>query len=201
MIFFNLFFINAWSRITIDMKLINMNKKSRFSDIINNTHVIASDQWEAETVASGSAPSAPCSIAGFLSGDCFLTAQSWAQRYTQMTEISFRTTPVHVYFTLYTATEHKNRRTTARCYSHNFRVTRRSHDQSKHGSYSQCIFSDVWYHAVFQVLREPAEIAQLYRDQCRFPALSRADVGPVITSRYGGQYCNIYTGVKQLSSD
>ncbi|RXN03215.1 acylamino-acid-releasing enzyme [Labeo rohita] len=44
-----------------------------------------------------------------------------------------------------------------------------------------------------KVLREPAEIAQLYRDQCRFPALCRADVGPVITSRYGGQYCNIYT--------
>uniref|UniRef100_A0A8C1JBH0 Acylamino-acid-releasing enzyme n=1 Tax=Cyprinus carpio TaxID=7962 RepID=A0A8C1JBH0_CYPCA len=36
-------------------------------------------------------------------------------------------------------------------------------------------------------------IAQLYRDQCRFPALCRADVGPVITSRYGGQYCNVYT--------
>uniref|UniRef100_A0A671R0F6 acylaminoacyl-peptidase n=1 Tax=Sinocyclocheilus anshuiensis TaxID=1608454 RepID=A0A671R0F6_9TELE len=43
------------------------------------------------------------------------------------------------------------------------------------------------------VLREAAEIAQLYRDQCRFPALCRADVGPVITSRYGGQYCNVYT--------
>uniref|UniRef100_A0A673G9I6 acylaminoacyl-peptidase n=1 Tax=Sinocyclocheilus rhinocerous TaxID=307959 RepID=A0A673G9I6_9TELE len=44
-----------------------------------------------------------------------------------------------------------------------------------------------------KVLREAAEIAQLYRDQCRFPALCRADVGPVITSRYGGQYCNVYT--------
>uniref|UniRef100_A0A672R833 acylaminoacyl-peptidase n=1 Tax=Sinocyclocheilus grahami TaxID=75366 RepID=A0A672R833_SINGR len=44
-----------------------------------------------------------------------------------------------------------------------------------------------------KVLREAAEIAQLYRDQCRFPALCRADVGPVITSRYGGQYGNIYT--------
>uniref|UniRef100_A0A8C1DHA5 Acylamino-acid-releasing enzyme n=1 Tax=Cyprinus carpio carpio TaxID=630221 RepID=A0A8C1DHA5_CYPCA len=44
-----------------------------------------------------------------------------------------------------------------------------------------------------RVLREAAEIAQLYRDQCRFPALCRADVGPVITSRYGGQYCNVYT--------
>lgn len=44
-----------------------------------------------------------------------------------------------------------------------------------------------------KVLREAAEIAQLYRDQCRFPALCRADVGPVITSRFGGQYCNVYT--------
>ncbi|XP_073767437.1 acylamino-acid-releasing enzyme-like [Danio rerio] len=44
-----------------------------------------------------------------------------------------------------------------------------------------------------QVLREPVEIAQLYRDQCRFPSLCRADVGPVITSGYGGQYSNIYT--------
>uniref|UniRef100_A0A671R115 acylaminoacyl-peptidase n=1 Tax=Sinocyclocheilus anshuiensis TaxID=1608454 RepID=A0A671R115_9TELE len=48
-------------------------------------------------------------------------------------------------------------------------------------------------HVVCKVLREAAEIAQLYRDQCRFPALCRADVGPVITSRYGGQYCNVYT--------
>ncbi|XP_057182837.1 acylamino-acid-releasing enzyme isoform X2 [Triplophysa rosa] len=44
-----------------------------------------------------------------------------------------------------------------------------------------------------KVLREPGEIAQLYRDQCHFPSVCRADVGPVITSRYGGQYCNIYT--------
>lgn len=55
-------------------------------------------------------------------------------------------------------------------------------------------------HVVFQVLREAAEIAQLYRDQCRFPALCRADVGPVITSRYGGQYCNVYTGLHSASS-
>ncbi|XP_056629516.1 acylamino-acid-releasing enzyme isoform X2 [Triplophysa dalaica] len=44
-----------------------------------------------------------------------------------------------------------------------------------------------------KVLREPGEIAQLYRDQCHFPSVCRADVGPVVTSRYGGQYCNIYT--------
>ncbi|KAA0713557.1 Acylamino-acid-releasing enzyme [Triplophysa tibetana] len=44
-----------------------------------------------------------------------------------------------------------------------------------------------------KVLREPGEIAQLYRDQCHFPSVCRADVGPVVTSRYGGQYCNIHT--------
>ncbi|TRY57973.1 hypothetical protein DNTS_029022 [Danionella cerebrum] len=44
-----------------------------------------------------------------------------------------------------------------------------------------------------KVLREAAEIAQLFRDQSRFPSVSRADVGPVITSRYGGQYSNVYT--------
>ncbi|XP_065103865.1 acylamino-acid-releasing enzyme isoform X1 [Paramisgurnus dabryanus] len=44
-----------------------------------------------------------------------------------------------------------------------------------------------------KVLRESGEIAQLYRDQCRFPSVCRADVGPVVTSRYGGKYCNIYT--------
>ncbi|XP_051526113.1 acylamino-acid-releasing enzyme isoform X2 [Myxocyprinus asiaticus] len=44
-----------------------------------------------------------------------------------------------------------------------------------------------------KVLRDPVEITQLYRDHCRFPTLCHADVGPVITSQYGGQYCNIYT--------
>uniref|UniRef100_A0A671R0Q6 Acylamino-acid-releasing enzyme n=1 Tax=Sinocyclocheilus anshuiensis TaxID=1608454 RepID=A0A671R0Q6_9TELE len=56
-----------------------------------------------------------------------------------------------------------------------------------HRLFSRCAVMDS------KVLREAAEIAQLYRDQCRFPALCRADVGPVITSRYGGQYCNVYT--------
>nr|XP_055023085.1 acylamino-acid-releasing enzyme-like isoform X1 [Misgurnus anguillicaudatus] len=44
-----------------------------------------------------------------------------------------------------------------------------------------------------KVLRESGEIAQLYRDQCRFPSVCRADVGPLVISRYGGKYCNIYT--------
>uniref|UniRef100_A0A8B9RJ29 acylaminoacyl-peptidase n=1 Tax=Astyanax mexicanus TaxID=7994 RepID=A0A8B9RJ29_ASTMX len=33
----------------------------------------------------------------------------------------------------------------------------------------------------------------LYREQSQFPSLSRADVGPVITSQYGGKYSNIST--------
>uniref|UniRef100_A0A4W6F190 acylaminoacyl-peptidase n=1 Tax=Lates calcarifer TaxID=8187 RepID=A0A4W6F190_LATCA len=37
------------------------------------------------------------------------------------------------------------------------------------------------------------EIARLYRELSLFPSLSRADVGPVITSQYGGKYSNIYT--------
>ncbi|MFT7800887.1 acylamino-acid-releasing enzyme-like [Arapaima gigas] len=44
-----------------------------------------------------------------------------------------------------------------------------------------------------QVLTNAEEIAKLYREQSLFPALARADVGPVITSQYGGKYCNIYT--------
>uniref|UniRef100_A0A8C5D479 Acylamino-acid-releasing enzyme n=1 Tax=Gadus morhua TaxID=8049 RepID=A0A8C5D479_GADMO len=39
----------------------------------------------------------------------------------------------------------------------------------------------------------PDEICKLYRKLSLFPALSRADVGPVITSQYGGKYSNIYT--------
>lgn len=52
----------------------------------------------------------------------------------------------------------------------------------------------LYLYVVLKVLREPGEIAQLYRDQCHFPSVCRADVGPVITSRYGGQYSNIHTG-------
>ncbi|XP_008412063.1 acylamino-acid-releasing enzyme-like isoform X2 [Poecilia reticulata] len=44
-----------------------------------------------------------------------------------------------------------------------------------------------------QVTTNPEEIAKLYRELSLFPSLSRADVGPVITSQYGGKYSNIYT--------
>ncbi|KAF4070681.1 hypothetical protein AMELA_G00288290 [Ameiurus melas] len=45
----------------------------------------------------------------------------------------------------------------------------------------------------FQVMTSPEEIAKLYREQSHFPSLSRADVGLVITSQYGGKYNNIST--------
>uniref|UniRef100_A0A8B9L589 acylaminoacyl-peptidase n=1 Tax=Astyanax mexicanus TaxID=7994 RepID=A0A8B9L589_ASTMX len=44
-----------------------------------------------------------------------------------------------------------------------------------------------------KVLTTPEDIAKLYREQSQFPSLSRADVGPVITSQYGGKYSNIST--------
>lgn len=47
-----------------------------------------------------------------------------------------------------------------------------------------------------QVMTNPGDIASLYRQLSRFPSLSRADVGPVVTSQYGGKYSNIYTGVQ-----
>lgn len=48
--------------------------------------------------------------------------------------------------------------------------------------------------ACCQVMSNPEEIAKLYRELSLFPSLARADVGPVITSQYGGKYSNIYTG-------
>lgn len=45
-------------------------------------------------------------------------------------------------------------------------------------------------------MTNPGDIASLYRQLSRFPSLSRADVGPVVTSQYGGKYSNIYTGVQ-----
>lgn len=48
--------------------------------------------------------------------------------------------------------------------------------------------------ACCQVMSNPEEIARLYRELSLFPSLTRADVGPVITSQYGGKYSNIYTG-------
>uniref|UniRef100_A0A3Q3JP83 acylaminoacyl-peptidase n=1 Tax=Monopterus albus TaxID=43700 RepID=A0A3Q3JP83_MONAL len=44
-----------------------------------------------------------------------------------------------------------------------------------------------------QVMTNPQEITRLYKELSLFPSLSRADVGPVITSQYGGKYSNIYT--------
>uniref|UniRef100_A0A667XNV5 acylaminoacyl-peptidase n=1 Tax=Myripristis murdjan TaxID=586833 RepID=A0A667XNV5_9TELE len=40
---------------------------------------------------------------------------------------------------------------------------------------------------------ELEDISKLYRELSLFPSLGRADVGPVITSQYGGKYSNIYT--------
>lgn len=48
--------------------------------------------------------------------------------------------------------------------------------------------------ACFQVTTNPEEIAKLYRELSILPSLSRADVGPVVTSQYGGKYSNVYTG-------
>lgn len=50
------------------------------------------------------------------------------------------------------------------------------------------------YSACFQMVTKPEEIARLYRDLSLFPSLTRADLGPVVTSQYGGKYTNIYTG-------
>ncbi|XP_059188274.1 acylamino-acid-releasing enzyme isoform X3 [Centropristis striata] len=52
-----------------------------------------------------------------------------------------------------------------------------------------------------QVMTNPEEIARLYRELSRFPSLSRADVGPVVTSQYGGKYSNIYTEWSQRDLD
>uniref|UniRef100_A0A667XW99 acylaminoacyl-peptidase n=1 Tax=Myripristis murdjan TaxID=586833 RepID=A0A667XW99_9TELE len=45
----------------------------------------------------------------------------------------------------------------------------------------------------FLVMTNPEDISKLYRELSLFPSLGRADVGPVITSQYGGKYSNIYT--------
>lgn len=52
-----------------------------------------------------------------------------------------------------------------------------------------------FYSACFQMVTKPEEIARLYRDLSLFPSLTRADLGPVVTSQYGGKYTNIYTGM------
>ncbi|XP_026868193.2 acylamino-acid-releasing enzyme isoform X1 [Electrophorus electricus] len=49
------------------------------------------------------------------------------------------------------------------------------------------------YHVSHKVITSPDYIAKIYREQSQYPSLSRADVGPVITSQYGGSYSNIST--------
>uniref|UniRef100_A0A8C9TMA9 acylaminoacyl-peptidase n=1 Tax=Scleropages formosus TaxID=113540 RepID=A0A8C9TMA9_SCLFO len=44
-----------------------------------------------------------------------------------------------------------------------------------------------------KVVTDAEEIARLYREHSLYPSLARAEIGPVITSQYGGKYCNIYT--------
>ncbi|CAB1336034.1 unnamed protein product [Coregonus sp. 'balchen'] len=44
-----------------------------------------------------------------------------------------------------------------------------------------------------KVMTNPEDISKLYLELSRFPSLTRADIGPVITSQYGGKYSNIYT--------
>uniref|UniRef100_A0A671UVE3 acylaminoacyl-peptidase n=1 Tax=Sparus aurata TaxID=8175 RepID=A0A671UVE3_SPAAU len=39
----------------------------------------------------------------------------------------------------------------------------------------------------------PSWSSYLYRELSLFPSLSRADLGPVVTSQYGGKYSNVYT--------
>uniref|UniRef100_A0AAV2LYY0 Acylamino-acid-releasing enzyme n=1 Tax=Knipowitschia caucasica TaxID=637954 RepID=A0AAV2LYY0_KNICA len=51
------------------------------------------------------------------------------------------------------------------------------------------------------VMTNPEEISRLYKDLSLFPSLTRADVGPVITSQYGGKYSNIYTEWSQRDLD
>nr|XP_043894480.1 acylamino-acid-releasing enzyme isoform X1 [Solea senegalensis] len=49
------------------------------------------------------------------------------------------------------------------------------------------------FSAACQVMNSPEDMSTLYRELSLFPSLSRADVGPVVTSQYGGKYSNIYT--------
>lgn len=51
------------------------------------------------------------------------------------------------------------------------------------------------------MVTNPEEITRLYRELSLFPSLTRADVGPVITSQYGGKYSNIYTEWSQRDFD
>ncbi|KAG8436195.1 hypothetical protein GDO86_007340, partial [Hymenochirus boettgeri] len=53
----------------------------------------------------------------------------------------------------------------------------------------------------FQLLRNPKEIASLYRELSQFPSLSNVSIGPEVTTQYGGKYSNIYTEWSQKDLD
>ncbi|XP_043934197.1 acylamino-acid-releasing enzyme [Protopterus annectens] len=44
-----------------------------------------------------------------------------------------------------------------------------------------------------KLLTNPEELSAIYKEYSVFPTLSKACVGPEVTSQYGGKYCNIYT--------
>ncbi|NXV73329.1 APEH enzyme, partial [Atlantisia rogersi] len=44
-----------------------------------------------------------------------------------------------------------------------------------------------------QVLSNPEEVAELYRELSRHPGLGAACLGPDVTTQYGGKYCSLYT--------
>ncbi|XP_063797510.1 acylamino-acid-releasing enzyme isoform X2 [Pseudophryne corroboree] len=50
-------------------------------------------------------------------------------------------------------------------------------------------------------IRNPRDIASLYRDLSQFPSLSSASIGPEVTTQYGGKYSNIYTEWSQRDLD
>ncbi|XP_053325400.1 acylamino-acid-releasing enzyme-like isoform X2 [Spea bombifrons] len=50
-------------------------------------------------------------------------------------------------------------------------------------------------------IRDPKEIASLYRDLSQFPSLSSVTIGPDVTTQYGGRYSNIYTEWSQRDLD
>ncbi|XP_048403237.1 acylamino-acid-releasing enzyme [Stegostoma tigrinum] len=44
-----------------------------------------------------------------------------------------------------------------------------------------------------EVITNPNEIAEIYKELSKFPSLSKACIGPEVISQYGGKHCNIYT--------
>ncbi|XP_072276383.1 acylamino-acid-releasing enzyme [Pyxicephalus adspersus] len=55
--------------------------------------------------------------------------------------------------------------------------------------------------AAAQLIRNPKDIAALYRDLSQFPSLSGVSIGPEVTTQYGGKYSNIYTEWAQRDLD